>query len=230
MQESFTNLVSTAIYNIQKEDIVKPISDAVGHEVVNRYKNEISARITEFVDKTDKMYLLLSLLETEKVGSVLIFVKTKFGADRVVEQLAKSNIEAAAIHSNKSQGARDKALNGFRTGEIKILVATDIAARGIDVDHVTHVVNFNLPEDASNYVHRIGRTARAGRDGVALTLCVISEFSLLKNVEKKIKMPIPAVTDQPFHKTFTKEALAEFKKKPTKRGKGKNSHKKRRRR
>ena len=184
-----------------------------------------------FVDKSDKMYLLLSILERADVKSVLIFCKTKFGADRIVDNLKRSNIESAAIHSNKSQGAREKALDAFRAGDIKILAATDIAARGIDINHVTHVINFNLPEDANNYVHRIGRTARAGRDGEAITLCVISEFSLLKNVEKKIRMPIPAILDQPFHKEFTPEALAEFKgKKPTKRGKGKHSHSKKRRR
>lgn len=175
-----------------------------------------------FVDKKDKLYLLLRILEQEETKSVLIFCKTKFGADRVVEQLERSNIKAAAIHSNKSQNAREKALKSFREEETKILIATDIAARGIDVKHVSHVINYNLPEDSSNYVHRIGRTARAGRDGKAITLCVISEFSLLRNVEKKIRMPIPAIIDHPFHKEFTKEALSEFKKKkPVKKGKRK---------
>jgi ATP-dependent RNA helicase RhlE len=183
-----------------------------------------------FVDKRDKLYLLLSLLENDETESILIFCKTKFGVDHLVENLEKSNYTVESIHSKKTQGAREKALNAFRNKECKILVATDIAARGIDIDHISHVVNYNLPEDPSNYVHRIGRTARAGRTGKAITLCVISELSLLKNVEKKIRMKIPQVLDQPFHKEFTKEALAEFK--PSKKKankKNKNNFRRRRR-
>ena len=181
------------------------------------------------IDKKDKMYLLLNILARPEVKSVLIFCKTKFGANRVVEQLDISLIKSAAIHSSKSQNARDKALDSFRAGEIKVLVASDIAARGIDVEHVTHVINYNLPEDPSNYVHRIGRTARAGRNGHAITLCVISELSLLKNIEKKIGVSIPVILDQPFHEEFSQDALNEFKKaKPVKKTKAKNSYSRRR--
>lgn len=183
-----------------------------------------------FVDKRDKLYLLLSLLEKEETESVLIFCKTKFGVDHLVENLERSNYSVESIHSKKTQGAREKALNAFRNKECKILVATDIAARGIDIDHISHIINYNLPEDPNNYVHRIGRTARAGRKGKAITLCVISELTLLKNIEKKIRMKIPEILDQPFHKEFTKEALAEFKPSKKKNDKKKNKNRFRRRR
>ena len=125
--------------------------------------------------------------------------RTKHGADKVVRMLEKEKLLAKAIHGNKSQNNRESALKRFREGEVKILVATDIAARGIDVDHITHVINYNLPEDATNYVHRIGRTARAGREGIAISLCDGHEISLLQSIEKHIKMKITPNTDQPYH-------------------------------
>ncbi|MBT5094404.1 MAG: DEAD/DEAH box helicase, partial [Halobacteriovoraceae bacterium] len=115
-----------------------------------------------FVEKSNKILLLKSILKNRSLKSVLVFTRTKHGADRVVKQLAKESISAAAIHGNKSQGARERALGNFRSGMVRVLVATDIAARGIDVPHVSHVINFDLPFEPESYVHRIGRTARAG--------------------------------------------------------------------
>lgn len=224
----FSATMPHAIGELAESLLDDPLKISVAPEAttVETIKQEVY-----FIDKKDKMYLLLNILAKPEVKSVLIFCKTKFGANRVVEQLDISMIKSAAIHSSKSQNARDKALDSFRAGEIKVLVASDIAARGIDVDHVTHVINYNLPEDPSNYIHRIGRTARAGRNGHAITLCVIGELSLLKNVETKIGISIPVILDQPFHKEFSQDALNEFKKsKPAKKSKKNNSHSRRRKR
>src|SRR5690606_33543213 len=139
-----------------------------------------------YVERTKKPQMLNHLLSDQKLKSVLVFTRTKHGANRVVQHLEKAKIRAAAIHGNKSQNARERALGDFRQKKIRVLVATDIAARGIDVDHVTHVINFDLPEDPKSYVHRIGRTARAGRDGVAISFCDQSEKGLLKDIEKSI--------------------------------------------
>lgn len=152
-----------------------------------------------FLTKDNKIKLLAEILRDENLASALVFTRTKHGADKVVRMLEKEKLLAKAIHGNKSQNNRESALKRFREGEVKILVATDIAARGIDVDHITHVINYNLPEDATNYVHRIGRTARAGREGIAISLCDGHEISLLQSIEKHIKMKITPNTDQPYH-------------------------------
>lgn len=150
-----------------------------------------------FVDKTNKPLLLEHIVKTKEVKSALVFTKTKHGANKVVKILEKSGIQCAAIHGNKSQGAREKALADFKKGNIKVLVATDIAARGIDVNDVTHVINYNLPDDPKSYVHRIGRTARAGKNGIALSFCDETEHGLLKDIEKQIKTSIPRDNDHP---------------------------------
>jgi ATP-dependent RNA helicase RhlE len=124
------------------------------------------------------------------MSRVIVFTRTKHGANRVATQLEKAGIPAAAIHGNKSQNARQKALEEFRSGTTRILVATDIAARGIDVDDITHVVNYELPVDAESYVHRIGRTARAGRSGVAYSFCDPSERGALKDIERLTRRPL----------------------------------------
>ena len=129
---------------------------------------------------------------------VLVFTRTKHGANRVAEQLDKKGVPSAAIHGNKSQNARQRALDAFKTGEIRVLVATDIAARGIDVDGVTHVVNFELPDVPESYVHRIGRTARAGASGVALSFCDSEERASLRDIERLIRAQVPVVADHPF--------------------------------
>lgn len=144
------------------------------------------------VPKSNKTLLLMAILQDKSIRSVLVFTRTKHGADRVVRHLSKTNISAAAIHGNKSQNARETALGDFRQGKVRVLVATDIAARGIDIDHVGYVINFDLPEDAESYVHRIGRTGRAGRSGQAISFCDDAELKLLKAIEKLIKIKIPA--------------------------------------
>jgi ATP-dependent RNA helicase RhlE len=135
------------------------------------------------------------MLADPAMSSVLVFARTKHGADRVVRDLERDGFEAAVIHGYKSQNARQKALNGFRDGSVRILVATDIAARGIDVPGISHVVNFDLPDEAESYVHRIGRTGRNGAAGVAITLCDPAEASKLKAVERVIRKRLTVVAD-----------------------------------
>ena len=157
------------------------------------------------VEEDNKLFLLSSLLEDESKKSVLIFCKAKYGVANVVKHLTMANVNVGEIHSNKNQSEREEALEKFSKGEIRVLVATDIAARGIDVSNVSHVINFNMPEDATNYVHRIGRTARAGRDGIAISLCGEKDIPLLRNVQKLIKIKLPIVANHPFHKEFELE-------------------------
>ena len=128
----------------------------------------------------------------ETIDRALVFTRTKHGADRVVRSLAKAGITAEAIHGNKSQGQRERVLAAFRKGDVRTLVATDIAARGIDVDGISHVVNYDLPNVAETYVHRIGRTARAGASGVAISLCDAEETAFLRDIERLIRAAIPA--------------------------------------
>ena len=142
-----------------------------------------------------KRKVLSDMLADEAMSSVIVFARTKHGADRVTKDLERDGFEAAVIHGNKSQNARQNALNGFRNGSVRILVATDIAARGIDVPGISHVVNFDLPDEAESYVHRIGRTGRNGRDGIAITLVDPSENSKLRQVERIIRMKLPVLAD-----------------------------------
>jgi ATP-dependent RNA helicase RhlE len=144
------------------------------------------------VEATRKRELLAELLKRPEVKRTIVFTRTKRGADKVTEYLGSVGLSAVAIHGNKSQGQRERALETFRAGRTPVLVATDIAARGIDVDGVTHVVNYELPDVAESYVHRIGRTARAGADGAAFTLCDDAERHLLRAIEKLTRQSIPA--------------------------------------
>jgi len=144
------------------------------------------------VDRAAKPGILVGILQREPIDRALVFTRTKRGADRVVRSLVKAGIAAQAIHGNKSQNQRDRVLADFRKGEVRTLVATDIAARGIDVDGISHVVNFDLPNAPETYVHRIGRTARAGTKGVAISLCAAEEAAFVRDIEKLIRMSIPA--------------------------------------
>jgi superfamily II DNA/RNA helicase len=144
------------------------------------------------IDRGGKPALLADLLRKEPVDRALVFTRTKHGADKVVRGLNKGGIAAEAIHGNKSQGQRQRALDSFRNGKVRTLVATDIAARGIDVDGISHVINFDLPNIPESYVHRIGRTARAGADGVAISFCSHDELPYLRDIEKLIRIAIPA--------------------------------------
>ncbi len=152
-------------------------------------------RITQrvvHVAKADKPALLVDTLRAETIDRVLVFTRTKHGADKVVRQLSQKGIAAEAIHGNKSQGQRDRALQAFRAGRVRTLIATDIAARGIDVDGVSHVVNYDLPNVPESYVHRIGRTARAGAEGIAISFCDGEERAFLRSIERLIGITIPA--------------------------------------
>jgi ATP-dependent RNA helicase RhlE len=150
------------------------------------------------VEKSDKRALLVKVLRDPALQRVLVFTRTKHGADRVVRHLRQSDESAEAIHGNKSQSARQRALDGFRAGRIKVLVATDIAARGIDVRDITHVINFDLPNVPESYVHRIGRTARAGRDGTAISFCAHDEREHLRAIEREIRISVPVVEGHAF--------------------------------
>ena len=146
------------------------------------------------VDKDNKLWLLIDLIKSNNMQTVLVFTRTKFGADKVVKKLDKYKIKSEAIHGNKSQNARQRALNNFKDGTTTVLVATDIAARGIDVDQLQHVINFEIPNEPETYVHRIGRTGRAGASGTAYSFCDIDEVEYIKRIEKLIQKPIPEAT------------------------------------
>jgi len=150
------------------------------------------------VKKENKKMLLTHVLKNDAVEHALVFTRTRHGADKVVKDLLKNGIRAEAIHGDKSQNARDKALKDFRNREIRILVATDIASRGIDVDKLTHVINYEIPEQAETYVHRIGRTGRAGETGSAISFCSAEEKPYLKNIHKLIHRNIEVVSTHPF--------------------------------
>jgi len=150
-------------------------------------------QVVHRVDKSRKRALLAKLIRENNWEQVLVFTRTKHGANRLTKQLTEEGIQAAAIHGNKSQGARTKALAEFKAGAIRVLVATDIAARGIDIDQLPHVVNYDLPNVPEDYVHRIGRTGRAGMSGEAVSLVCVDEHRLLKDIERLIKNPIPQV-------------------------------------
>lgn len=150
-----------------------------------------------FVEKSNKRFLLKHLLKNESIPHALVFTRTKHGADKLVKDLNREGITSEAIHGNKSQGARERALKGFKNRSIRILVATDIASRGIDVQHLSHVINFELPEQPETYVHRIGRTGRAGATGRALSFCTSEERPYLRDISRLIKKEIPA-SEHPF--------------------------------
>ncbi len=176
------------------------MSDPVSVEVAPQATT--AERITQsilHVPKAKKRTLLSHVMKDDAIERVLVFTRTKHGADRVSRHLAQDGVRAGAIHGNKTQNARQRTLQDFRKGKLRVLVATDIAARGIDVDGVTHVINFDLPNDAENYVHRIGRTARGGDSGQAISFCDAEERDYLVAIEKIIRQSIPVMGDHPFH-------------------------------
>ncbi len=159
-----------------------------------------------FLNRGDKCRALVHFFKQQPDGLVLVFVRMKHMANKLVEQLARDGVQAEAIHGNKSQAARQRALENFRAGRSRVLVATDIAARGIDVKGITLVVNYDLPEEPESYVHRIGRTARAGLDGKAIAFCDTSERTLLRQIERLIRRPIPVLKDHPFAAAAAQDA------------------------
>jgi ATP-dependent RNA helicase RhlE len=171
------------------------------------------------VNYADKRSLLLHILRNPEIISALVFTRTKHGADKVVQFLQKNGHEAQAIHGNKSQNARQKALGDFKDGKIRILVATDIAARGIDVDDLSHVINYEIPNIPETYIHRIGRTGRRGLNGIAVSFCDNTEILFLRDIQRLISQTIPVVSDHPYAMTdFTPEkAPAKTARKPIRR-------------
>ncbi|MCB0344721.1 MAG: DEAD/DEAH box helicase, partial [Bdellovibrionales bacterium] len=185
------------------------------------------AETVMFVSKENKNALLFKLLENSGVERAIVFTRTKHAAERLATKLGKQNIRSEAIHGNKSQNARQRSLVKFRRGQVRILVATDVAARGIDVDDITHVINYQLSNEPESYVHRIGRTARAGKSGTALTLCDIEDFPFLSGVEKLLKRRLAVTEDEQFHDAALasrhQQGHSISKSKPRPKGKGKRN-------
>ena len=192
----FSATMPPVVATLAKELLQDPVQISVDPE---RPTVERIAQTLLFVDKGNKDNLLVDLISGRGMDKVIVFTRTKHGADRVVRKLSSSGIHACAIHGNKSQGARTNALGGFKAGRTRVLVATDIAARGIDVDGITHVVNYDLPDDAESYVHRIGRTARAGTDGDAISFCSPREREALRGIETLIRKPVPVDSTHQWH-------------------------------
>lgn len=180
--------MSRSILNHPQKIAVTPVSSTV--DTIQQY--------LYYVDKENKKDLLIHLLKDKTIASVLIFTRTKHGADKIVRILGKANVNAKAIHGDKSQGARQLALNDFKERKLRVLIATDIAARGIDIDELSHVINYDLPNIPETYVHRIGRTGRAGLGGTAISFCDFDEKALLADIEKLIGKSIPEVKDHPY--------------------------------
>lgn len=188
----FSATMPQAIMSFANEILNNPVRVMVSpeEETIDKIKQSVY-----FVEKKKKIHLLVTLLQQTELKSVLVFSRTKHGANKIVKQLDHSNIRAEAIHGNKSQGARQRALALFKAKQVRVLVATDIAARGIDVDELSHVINFDLPEVPETYIHRIGRTGRAGLSGRAISFCSPEESDLLKDIQKHIKMKLDVAID-----------------------------------
>ncbi len=194
----------TLLFSATMPDEIKKLSSSILYQPVKVEVTPPSTTVEKinqtvyYTDKGNKKHLLFHLLKEMEVPMSLVFTRTKHGADKVVRFLNKKGISSAAIHGNKSQNARQKALNQFKDGKIKTLIATDIAARGIDIDDLTHVFNFDLPNISESYVHRIGRTGRAGNEGIAIAFCSAAEKADLKNIEKLIGKKIPVIGNHPY--------------------------------
>jgi ATP-dependent RNA helicase RhlE len=187
MPPEIVRLAGTIVYKPVKVEVTPSASTV---DIVDQF--------VYFIDRGNKNSLLLELLKDEKIKTALVFTRTKYGADKVVRVLKKKNISAEAIHGNKAQNARQKALSSFKAQTTRVLVATDIAARGIDVDDLEYVINFEIPNISETYVHRIGRTGRAGAKGTAISFCDAEEKEYLKDIEKLITKKIQVVDDHPF--------------------------------
>ena len=187
MPPEIVKLAGTIVYRPAKVEVTPSASTV---EIVNQY--------VYFTDKVNKNALLIELLKNDKIKTALVFTRTKYGADKVVRVLKKKNISAESIHGNKAQNARQRALSNFKAQTTRILVATDIAARGIDVDDLEYVINYEIPNISETYVHRIGRTGRAGANGTAISLCDADEKEYLRDIEKLITKKIQVVDNHPF--------------------------------
>ena len=187
MPKEVMKLVNSILKNPVKVE-VQPVSSTA----------EIISQGVYHVPKKNKKSLLIHLLKDESIKSVIVFSRTKHGANKIAKDLEKAGVAAAAIHGNKSQNQRQLALNNFKEGNIRVLVATDIASRGIDIDELSHVINYDLPDVAETYVHRIGRTGRAGASGVAITFCDEEEKAMFRSIEKVIGKSIPVLAEEEY--------------------------------
>lgn len=192
----FSATMPKAVEKLAENLLEDPVRVSVAPESTTA--DRVSQKVF-FLQKDRKRSLLGDLLSDDRLQRVLVFTRTKRGADRVTKFLDQIGVKADAIHGDKKQSARQRALRDFKAGKIRVLVATDIAARGIDVDGITHVINYELPNEAESYVHRIGRTARGGAAGVALSFCDADERAYLKAIEKTTRLKIEMVVDHPFH-------------------------------
>ncbi len=192
----FSATMPPKVGDLARTLLQEPVSIEITPEStpVDRIKQSVM-----FVKAVDKLPLLLSLIKKDEYKRVIIFTKTRYKADKVADHISKTGIVAEAIHGDKSQAKRQRVLNGFQKGKVQILVATDVAARGIDVSDITHVINYELPMEAESYVHRIGRTARAGSTGTAIAFCDGAERGLLSGVERNMKMQLPVDTNHDWH-------------------------------
>ncbi len=192
MPPEISKLANTILTNPVRVEVTPPATTA----------NTIQ-QVLYYVEKSDKRSLLLHLLKDQRIETALVFTRTKHGADKVAKDLNRAGVQAEAIHGNKSQNARQRALSNFKGKQTRVLVATDIAARGIDIDDLSHVINFELPNIPETYVHRIGRTGRAGASGIAFSFCDSEEKEFLRDIHKLIAKTIPVVQDHPYHSTST---------------------------
>jgi ATP-dependent RNA helicase RhlE len=192
----FSATAAPAIMKLANTILVNPVSVTVNPVSSTA---TLVAQTVYYVKKENKRLLLKHVLNNSNIEHALVFTRTKRGADKVAKELSSIGISAEAIHGNKSQGARERALKGFKNRTIRILVATDIASRGIDVDKLSHVINYEIPEQAETYVHRIGRTGRAGASGVAMSFCTQDEMPYLKDINKLIQKNIEVVSTHPYN-------------------------------
>ena len=183
--------LSSQILKFPKQVSVNPVSSTA----------ETIQQFIYYTNKADKKNLLLHILKDKNISQLLLFSRTKHGADRIARNLKKKNIRASAIHGDKSQNQRQKSLKSFKDSEIRVLVATDIAARGIDIDKLSYVLNYDIPNESETYVHRIGRCGRAGETGVSISICEPEENEYVRDIEKLIKQKIQEVQNHPFPQT-----------------------------
>ena len=213
----FSATLGREILTLARDMVHEPVYVTINPEqpTVERIAQKVM-----FVERGNKDQLLASLLSDPTVTRVLVFTQMKHVANRVVERLAKARIPASAIHGNKSQSARTKALGDFKRGHLRVLVATDIAARGIDVDGISHVVNYDLPNEPQTYVHRIGRTARAGAAGDAVSFCSPPERDYLRDIERLLRRAIPVDASHPYHSETARLATGAAARPPPRHGRG----------
>ncbi len=192
----FSATLPNEVISLTQKFLVNPVQVSISppSSTVKKIKQRVL-----FVERENKSALLESILENVDIQRVLVFTRTKHGANRIAKRLTKNRIRTEALHGDKSQTARIQALKKFRSGYARVLVATDVASRGLDVDGITHVINYELPEEAESYIHRIGRTARAGAEGMALSFCDAGEKGYLRKIERTIKCDVTVEESHPYH-------------------------------